>query len=154
MLAAGFTKDGDKLKAATDTAWWEAPYRYAMWNPTGTYLDKCHAANLDGPFVWDEGVANAEPGALSQAIISIADEIDSLRKIGALGCAPFFIPARRGVMPTPNPMCAAKEAARKQVEPIVDNVRKQKQAVRNLFSDAGTVLLIIAIAIAASRRKR
>lgn len=150
MLAAGFTKDGDKIKAATDSAWWGKPYAYPMWNPVGTYLDKCHAADLDGPFVWDEGVANAEPGALSQAIISIADEIDGLRKGKALGCAPFFIPARRGVMPTPNPACAAKDVARKIAEPIIEPIRRQKGAL----ADAGTVLLFVLFILAASKRSR
>jgi len=142
MLAAGFTKDGDKLKAATDTTWWGKPYAYPMWNPVGTYLDKCKAAQLEGPFVWDEGIANAEPGTLSQAIIAIADEIAMLRSRGLIGCTDYYIPARRGIMPIPNVACQATRKAKEIADPVIEPIRRAKSDINSL----AFILLLIAIA--------
>lgn len=138
MLAGGFTKDGDKFKAATDAAWWGKPYAHALWAPLGTYLDYTSKMTT-GDVNFDEGVANAEPGALSQAIIAIADETNQIRKLGGIGCAMFFIPARRGVMPMPNAGCSVKRKPIVDLSPITDGVRKQKQAVKTV----GVVVLAV-----------
>lgn len=116
LLAFGWEKPGDTLRQPTDRAWWSKRYTSGgfaprkLWEPLSTYVDKV-VPNTTPHF--PEDVAAMDATALARQRNATASELEDIQRVKADICAPFIIPARRGVVPTPETVCIARiEAAR------------------------------------------
>ena len=108
LLACGWVKPGDEFKRATDRTWWSKTYAHPLWEPLKTYAQILDEVAIGIPRAFDEEMARGEPSAISRALISAGENLDAIRKDGSDICAPFFIPARVGVMPVRNDACQAR----------------------------------------------
>jgi hypothetical protein len=126
LLAAGWTKPGDKLREPNDTKWWQSTYKFALWNPLLTWADVlANRENGEPPFDWHAQVASGDTVAISDALQRVADDLRDIQAVKADRCMPYKIPTKRGEMPTPNVVCLAQlapETRREEIERGVDKL--------------------------------
>lgn len=101
LLAAGFTRKGDKFKSATDRAWWTARYAHPLWPVLRAWLRNARNPS-GGPTHLSDDVANADAGALSQELLAINDELRAIGESGLLGMSPPYLIPKGETMPAAN----------------------------------------------------
>lgn len=144
LLAAGWVKPGDEFKRAEDRAWWTKRYAHPLWEPLRTYAKILDDNSIGVPRAFDEALAAGKPSAISRALTSAGENLDAIRKDGSDVCAPFFIPARDGVMPVRNDSCQARLNAKKApdlTKPIRDVVSSNPFSV-GPWGFLGLILLL------------
>jgi hypothetical protein len=125
LLACGWVKPGDEFKRATDGAWWKKAYAHPLWQPLETYATFLDNSGVGrGSITFDEAAARADAAVVSALIASTEDDLRAIQSNGSDVCAPYFIPARVGVLPVSNLACQT----RLNIKPVVDETgRKAKE---------------------------
>lgn len=120
LLAWGWTKQGDRFKSPSDTAWWKKTYQFPLWNPLETYIDQLSRSDVDmGPYVWNDDLASGDPAELSMSLPAVVQE--DLPPVNEAPCPKWLIPPSRGQLPIPNPACL-----KKPLRDVIDRVTPQK----------------------------
>lgn len=103
LLACGHEAAADPFKSATDKSWWSQPFKFALWNPLGSYAKKWDARNSPRSFAWTDDL-----------VADVADAKKILEEIRADGwghCAPWVLPRagapldKPGMWPVKQPLC-------------------------------------------------
>lgn len=125
LLASGWVKPGDEFKRADDKVWWSKRYAHPLWEPLETYATALDAANAGSSLSFDQALARGDIPAISERIAMVSDDLQVIRASGSDVCAPYFIPARVGVLPVDNLACQT----RLNIKPIVDETDRRAREV-------------------------
>lgn len=126
LLACGWIKPGDEFKRATDRSWFAKKYAHPLWEPLETYAAFLDAAALGpGSVAFDDRLAAGDSGLISNRIASSEDDLTAIRANGSDVCAPYFIPARVGVLPVSNLACQT----RLNIKPITDDTDRRAREI-------------------------
>jgi hypothetical protein len=121
LLAWGWTKQGDRFKSPSDTAWWKATYQYPLWNPLETLVDQLQRQSEEVTMWWDDDLAHGDKAELSRSYASVLQS--DLPPVNESPCPKWIIPPGRGQLPLPNPTCL-----KDPVKDIVDVIHPPPQA--------------------------
>lgn len=120
LVACGWKNPGDKFKLATDTLYWKRPYDLPLsfWPSVQTWVDLLAKANVGGNFVFEQAVADADPAALSRAIVRAEEDLRELQTSKTDVCLPFIPSTKTGVLPSANNACLVRLGVGKAIEPV------------------------------------
>jgi len=145
LLASGWIKPGDEFKRPTDRAWWSKKYAHPLWAPLETYATFLDRADLGTGVNFDERVSQGDVSAISDKVSMVSDDLAVIRASGSDVCAPYFIPARVGVLPVDNLSCQT----RLNLKPIVDETDRR---ARDVFGQPIPWWVWVLLGIAATKK--
>lgn len=143
LIACGWLKPGDSFRRPEDGAWWQSPYRYALWPQLATYATLVDRTGAHS-FTWDDQVAAGDSGAISQSLqLTVAE----LKDVLEAPCPRWIIPPSGG-LPVANPECARKDKDKLRDE--IDKVHPAPSSSNSLW----WVLLLVGLAYAVGKKRR
>lgn len=146
LIACGWLTPGDSFRRPEDGAWWQSPYRYALWPQLATYATLVDQIDprVRHVMTWDEQVAAGDSGAISQSLqLTVAE----LKDVLEAPCPRWIIPPSGG-LPVANPECARKD--RDKLRDELDKVHPAPSSSSSLW----WVLLLVGLAYAVGKKRR